>query len=122
MTYYNINYAHPSDVLKLFRFNTAQSNVTVTSTPQIIWFDTHSLVAIIRVAAQRHDACKVVVDVYPGKYDFFNAASFTLDLFRNIDIISEYEVGRCIKILSFITGLKLEEIDFIIPEGANNEA
>lgn len=122
MTHYNINYTHPSDVLKLFRFNTAQSNVTVTSTPQTIWLDTPILLANIKVTAQRHDACKVVVDVYPRKYDFFNAASFTLDLFGNIDIISEYEVGRCIKILSFITGLKLEEIDFIIPEGANNEA
>lgn len=121
MKYYNFNHANPNDALKRFKFAMNQSNAIAVQEADLIWLETPATVAIIRVVSQRHDAYRLVLHVIPDKHSYFNDASFTLDLFKNIDFINAYEVDRCIKILSFITGLKLNEIDFITSGGGEVE-
>lgn len=113
MKYYNFNHANPNDALKRFKFAKTKSNVKVDQSGSLIWLETPETVAIISVIAPMDEAYRMVLHVIPDKHIYFNGTSFTLDLFKNIDFITAYEVERCIKILSFITGLKLNEIEFI---------
>lgn len=117
MKFYNFNHANPSDALKLLWLYNQHPDISVNSDASRILIETPNVDAIIRVTFGRHDTYKLVVDVYPRLYDPRIDTSFTLDLFGNIDIICSFEIEKCIKILSFITGLKLNEIGFITSEG-----